>query len=89
MNPKLWGLGAGTDDTVTRNWRQVLGPFPPLLMDINSMKYKQETVKYYDKVITGKYQGKVVWTTSVWEIGPRHGVKMDIKLRKMIILLMG
>ena len=58
-------------------------------MDINSMKYKQETVKYYDKVITGKYQGKVVWTTSVWERGPRHGVKMEIKLRKMIIVIRG
>ena len=58
-------------------------------MDINSMKYKQETVNCYDKVIIVKYQDKVVWTISVWDRGPRHGVKMDIKLRKMIIVIRG
>ena len=68
--------------------RQVLGPFPLLIIDIDSMKYKQERVKYYYKEITGKDQGNVVLTTSVWEQGQRHGVKMDIKLRKMIIVLM-
>ena len=53
------------------------------------MKYKQETVKYYDKGITGKYQGELVWTTSIWESGPRYGTKMEIKLRKIIIVLRG
>ena len=41
-------------------------PFLPFLMDNNSMKYKQERVKDFDKLITEKDQGKVVMTTSVW-----------------------
>ena len=53
------------------------------------MKYKQEIVKYYDKVITEKYQDKLMWTTSFGALGPRNGVKIDIKLRKMIIVLRG
>ena len=45
--------------------RQVLIPFPLVIIDINSMEYKQERVKDYCKETTLKYQGKVVLTTSV------------------------
>ena len=49
------------------NWKQGLGPFTTLILYIKSMKCQQEIVKDDDKLIIGKEQGKVVWSTSVWE----------------------
>ena len=48
------------------NWKKGLGPFHPLLGDINSMKHQQERMKDDDKVIIGKDRGKLLWSTIFW-----------------------
>ena len=42
-----------------------------------------------DKVIIGKDHGKVVWSMIVWSRRPMHGVKMEINIIKMTIVLRG
>ena len=46
--PKPQVLGTGISKTGTKNWIQVMGPFPTPLEDINNIKYQQERTEEGD-----------------------------------------